>query len=553
MERRLLERFAPAHVVVNREGEVVHFSGGTGRFLEPAAGAPNRNLVAMARAGLRLDLRAALQEALETRRPARRLGLVAVAEERTQPVAIAVEPLGAGGSDPLFIVLFEDAGAPADAEAPQPQPASRDSDAVLAQLDNELREVHDRLQSTVEEYETALEELKSANEEMVSMNEELQSTNEELQTAKEEQQSINEELHTVNHEMAAKIEALDLANADLRNLFENTRIATVFLDRRLMIRSFTPSSADVFKLLPGDVGRPLTDITCALDYPDLRTDIEEVLRTGTPRERSVSRQDGRAHHLARLVAYRAENGHIDGVLATFAEVTSVVRAEAHQRMMVAELNHRVKNSLAVVVGIAIGTLPQGPMRDAFIARLKSLSRAHELLSEVNWSAVRLVEILRGEAASFIANGRERMVLTGPEVLVPPRVAQSLALVAHELTTNAAKYGALSVESGHVEVSWTVAENGIPTLRLVWREIDGPVIAARTRRGFGSRVIEREVTSGMNGTVSMEFAPGGLQAVIEVPLERRTAASPPRSPEARPGAPSSPIGARPQGTGADPTC
>ncbi|MBY0331975.1 MAG: PAS domain-containing protein [Acetobacteraceae bacterium] len=547
VERRLLERFAPAHVVVNREADVVHFSAGTGRFLEAAAGAPGRNLLAMARRGLRLDLRAVLLEARETRQPARRSGVVMAPEDRMQPVTITVEPLGEDAADPLFLVLFEEAGPPRGAETPEGGTggAAREPGAATARLEEELREVRDRLQSTIEEYETALEELKSANEEMVSMNEELQSASEELQTANEEQQSINEELHTVNTEMGAKIDALDRANADLGNLFENTRIATVFLDRQRLIRSFTPTCADIFHLLPGDVGRPLTDITCMLDYPELHADIEEVLRTGAPRERPVQRQDGRAHHLARLAAYRDTEGRIDGVLATFAEITSVVRAEAHQRMMVAELNHRVKNSLAVVVGIAIGSLPAGPARDAFIARLKSLSRAHELLSEGNWSSVRLAEILRGEAAPYAMEGHERLTLSGPEVLVSPRMAQSLALVVHELATNAAKYGALSVETGHVAISWTLAEAGAPVLRLVWREIGGPAAAPPTRRGFGSRVIQREVTAGLAGRLRMEFAPDGLEPVIEVPLERRAAPHPAPRPGSREVAG--------QETGADPSC
>ena len=145
---------------------------------------------------------------------------------------------------------------------------TQDGGEATEQLEHELREARDRVQALIEQYETGLEELKAANEELVSMNEELQSTNEELQTAKEEQQSVNEELHTVNLDLHSKIEALDQANADLRNLFESTRIATVFLDRNLVIRSFTPSLAEVFNLLPGDVGRPLTNITCELDYPE---------------------------------------------------------------------------------------------------------------------------------------------------------------------------------------------------------------------------------------------------------------------------------------------
>ena len=129
----------------------------------------------------------------------------------------------------------------------------------------------------IEEYETALEELKSANEELVSVNEELQSTNEELETSKEELQSVNEELHTVNQRLASQVDELDQANSDLGNLFESTRIAVVFLDRQLVIRMFTPPLTELFNLIPSDRGRPLTDITSQLDYPDLTRDLRQVL------------------------------------------------------------------------------------------------------------------------------------------------------------------------------------------------------------------------------------------------------------------------------------
>lgn len=130
-----------------------------------------------------------------------------------------------------------------------------------ADLERELRETRERLQSTIEEYETALEEVKSSNEELVSVNEEAQSTNEELEASKEEMQSLNEELNTINSELTSKIEELDRANSDLRNLFESTQIATIFLDRNLVVRTFTPAASPFFSLRPSDVGRPLTELS----------------------------------------------------------------------------------------------------------------------------------------------------------------------------------------------------------------------------------------------------------------------------------------------------
>ena len=173
-------------------------------------------------------------------------------------------------ADPLFLVVFADIGPPLSLEEAAAR-AARSARAILdaAQLEAELRDTRERLQSMIEEYETALEELKAANEELVSMNEELQSTNEELETSKEEIQSVNEELQTVNHELGAKIEQLNQANADLRNLFESTQIAVIFLDRDLLIRIFTPAVA---RHLQPDSERPwpaLTDIAHNLDHGTL--------------------------------------------------------------------------------------------------------------------------------------------------------------------------------------------------------------------------------------------------------------------------------------------
>ncbi|HEY1750209.1 MAG TPA: CheR family methyltransferase, partial [Caulobacteraceae bacterium] len=201
VESHVLERIAPAHVVVNREGDVVYYSARTGKYLEATVGAPNRQLLTMARKGLRLDLRGLLREAMESgRRIVREDVVVDTDDDRVQRVTLSVEPLGEpNGQDQLFLVVFSDAG-PSLGRGEAASPATSPDEATV-QLERELRETRERLQSLIEEYETALEELKSSNEELVSVNEELQSTNEELEASKEELQSLNEELHTVNAEL----------------------------------------------------------------------------------------------------------------------------------------------------------------------------------------------------------------------------------------------------------------------------------------------------------------------------------------------------------------
>src|SRR5262249_46366201 len=227
IEARVLERYAPAHVVVTREGDVINYSAGTGKYLEPPPGRPNRALMAMARKGLRLPLRSALHEAVESQRTAVRDNVELDTDDKTEAVRITVEPLRDDENESLYLVVFNDLPAPVPEERPAKQGKGKARDVNLEQLERELRETRERLQSMAEEYETAIEELKSSNEEMVSVNEELQSTNEELETSKEELQSVNEELQTVNHELTVKIDELDHANSDLKNLYESTDIATI--------------------------------------------------------------------------------------------------------------------------------------------------------------------------------------------------------------------------------------------------------------------------------------------------------------------------------------
>ena len=308
----VLDQFAPAFVVVDRDGDVLHQSARLGKYLEPAAGAPTRQLLALARRGLRLALRAALREALATGARVVCPRVEVELDDRVQSIVLTVAPLPQRDlPEALFVVTFADLGPPAVAERRrQYRAAVRTEDGALAQLERELREMRERLQSTIEEYETATEELKSANEEMVSVNEELQSTNEELETSKEEQQSVNEELRTVNQELSAKLDELDRANADLRNLFESTRIATIFLDRHMLIRSFTPAVSAIVNLQPGDRGRPLTDFAHRLDQVDFREDVAGMLQQQEPRRapRGDARQRRALPDAAAALPHRGRHG-----------------------------------------------------------------------------------------------------------------------------------------------------------------------------------------------------------------------------------------------------
>ncbi|MEN2990127.1 CheR family methyltransferase [Tistrella sp. BH-R2-4] len=513
VEAQVLERFAPAHVVVNGDGEVIYYSARTGRYLEAPQGAPSRQLISMARRGLRADLRAALREAIESGRAVVRENVaVDEADDRVQFITLTVEPLaGRGSGEPQFLVLFEPVG-PAQTRAE----ALRGVDPNdTADLERELRDTRERLQSTIEEYETALEELKSSNEELVSVNEEAQSTNEELEASKEEMQSLNEELNTINAELTEKVEELDRANTDLKNLFESTRIATIFLDRDLVIRTFTPAASSFFNLRMADIGRPLTDLASQLDYPDLKRHISAVFSSGEMIEHQLARDESGAHYLVRLIPYRGSDNRISGVVVTFVDVTTLAEAQDHQSVLISELNHRVKNMLAVVISIANRTLESAPdpkaFSEALIGRLHAMARAYGLLSRKSWSEVAMEDLIRQEMDPF---GPDRTVTEGPVIRLKPEQGLSLGMVIHELATNAAKYGALSIHGGRVEITWSADQEHV---HLNWAERDGPRVGSPEETGFGLRLVKGEIGYRLGGTVETFFAPDGLKVVISFPL------------------------------------
>lgn len=515
IEQQVLDRFAPPHVVATRDGEIVYYSARTGKYLEPPSGAPSRQLLSLARKGLRLDLRTAFREAVERNETITREDLaVEVDDGRVQRVTVTVEPIRQEtDGEPLVLVIFADLGAPTSPGAAEAQGRGWQSDAAL-QAERELRDTRERLQSLIEEYETALEELKSSNEELVSVNEELQSTNEELEASKEELQSLNEELHTVNQELNGKVDELDRANADLQNLFESSRVGTVFLDEGMLIRSFTPSVGEVFNILPSDIGRPITDLTSRLVMEDLPGDVQAVLHDGRSIERRASSAAGDSHFLVRLGPYLDGDKRRRGVVATFADISAVAQAEAHQRVLIDELNHRVKNMLMVAISMleqtSKHTTPE-EFREIFRGRLHAMARSYELLSQEKWVEVSIRDLVRQELAPF---DMHRVECHGEEVRLKPRRALALGMILHELATNAAKYGALSNAAGKVTVVWKHDGKGV---QLDWVEREGPKVANPSRRGLGMKLVEREAAAGLGGRSKVDFEPTGLRVCLEIDL------------------------------------
>ncbi|GBG15029.1 two-component system, chemotaxis family, CheB/CheR fusion protein [Novimethylophilus kurashikiensis] len=319
----LLQNFAPPAVLINNDGDILYVSGRTGRFLEPAAGKANWNIYAMAKEELRHELTMTVKRALRQTDIIKSMAIKLLVEGAQASVSILAQqiekPTALQGTIIVVFAQGENMG-----ESIQPDWQNPNQRSLL----EELRHAQEELLSTREEMQTSQEEFKATYEELHTINEELQTANEELSTSREEMQSVNEELHTVNLELQAKMDALSSANNDLVNLISGTDIIAVFLDNSLQVRRFTPASTQLFKLIPSDIGRPLTDVVTALQYPDLAQDAMTVLRSLVNIDKLIE-ADGNRHYRARILPYRTLENIVDGVLITFIDVSPETQKKFH--------------------------------------------------------------------------------------------------------------------------------------------------------------------------------------------------------------------------------
>jgi two-component system CheB/CheR fusion protein len=330
-EQLLLQRYAPAAVLVTDKGDIVFVSGRTGKYLEPAAGKANWNLFAMTREGLRREMAEAFQRALRTKDAVTLRNVKVRTDGGVQPVDLTVQAV----ADPealrgLVMIVFTEVPVPPQTKTAAKTKGRRAGSAEDSVLKPELAQLRQELRSLGEEMQTSQEEARSAQEELQSANEELQSTNEELTTSKEEMQSMNEELQTLNAELHNKVADLMRINDDMKNLLDSTEIATVFLDTDLSIRRYTAPMAKIINLIPGDAGRPITDIASELVYPALAEDAREVLRTLVFKETQLAAGD-RRWFKARVMPYRTIDNRIDGLVITFTDITASKKLEAELR------------------------------------------------------------------------------------------------------------------------------------------------------------------------------------------------------------------------------
>lgn len=623
----------------------MHFGGDTGRYLGPSSGTASLNLFQLLDKPLRGAARAAVLQAFASGQRVLREGLSITLNGRQRPLRLIVEALAAddGKFDKCMVAFNEIDYAPRSSGSSTSDESTTDSTDLRA-IEDELRITRVQLQDAIDLHEVASEELKSANEEYQSVNEELQSANEELETSSEEMQSINEELQTVNAELGSKNDALNRVNSDIRNLLDSTHIATLFLDRHLAIRSYTPVMTRLFHLREGDKGRPITEISPLIAYPELEDDVARVLRELTVTERTLSGVDNEPTFLLRMRPYLTIDNVVDGVVLTFVDITQgqrlnneharlaaivnssrdaifgfalddrisswnpsaerifglkasqVVgqpldmllpaeasaetraffcgharqpqledfemswtrpdgssvplemsyspvcdvsghavagrliarditerhRAARHAEIMLAELNHRVKNTLATVQAVAQQTAANATdlesFNESFLARLLALSNTHNLLAREAWNGAPLADIINNELAPYRNGDGLRVQLHGDDLTLLPKHALALSMAIHELATNAAKYGALSVKSGQISVGWTTrrSREGL-RLHLQWVESGGPAVVPPEHRGFGLRLISDGLPYELDGQVTLAFLPHGVTCVIDVPL------------------------------------
>ena len=329
--------YSPPSALVGPDGQIVYLSEHAGRYLEHPGGRLTTSVTKLVRQELALELMAALNTVAREKRPTRSNPVPVRFNGDSRAVVLHVRPAVEPNNRGFNLVIFEELSD----EAPAGTPESADRDAARATDDaRELEITRERLHALVREYESGQEEMKVANEELQSANEELRSTMEELETSKEELESMNEELHTVNQENQLKVEELALLSNDLQNLLTSTDIATLFLDREMRIQRYTPRIGDVFNIRATDRGRPVSDLTHRLNYPELRPDAELVLRQLAPIEREV--QDESGHwYLTRLLPYRSADDHIQGVVITFIDITPRKTAEERIIQLTKSLEHRV--------------------------------------------------------------------------------------------------------------------------------------------------------------------------------------------------------------------
>ncbi|WP_290978521.1 chemotaxis protein CheB [Hyphomicrobium sp.] len=394
--RRVLERYAPAHVVVDSGNSVTYVSSRTGKYLEFAPGAPSNRIVDLTRRGLRSAVRSVLDTARRTGQRTVKHDVRMDGDEEAVLVDVCAERLSNGH----LLLVFRDAPGGAreldgDLEA---NADGYSDDQRIKELEDELGETKTKLRTTVEELETSNEELKSSNEEMMSMNEELQST--------------NEELATVNEELKNKVDQLGNANSDLQNFIESTQIPTIFLDKKLRIRSFTPAVRRLFRFQEQDKGRLFSDVVSRADLKQLESLTRRVLDSGQVVEEELAVDEGTEQFVLRALPYRNVSQTIDGVILVFNDVTKIRQAQFELAKNI-EIARRSSHEIETLYQTATVGM-------ALVDRNRRFLKINQLFADLNGATIedhlgRSLDVMTPRLAERLSRPIEEVFETGKSV------------------------------------------------------------------------------------------------------------------------------------------
>ena len=463
---RLLDTYAPAAVLVNRNHECLYFFGSTAPYLHVPAGQPTHDVLALAPKELRTRLRSAIQHATRTNARVVVAGGTVNEAGHAVPFDLDVQPVSSDGEDLLLICFV---AAPRGGEQLPASIAPRDLPRVAA-LEHELEATKTELEDAIRSLEISGEDQKAINEEALSINEEYQSTNEELLTSKEELQSLNEELTALNGQLQETLERQRTTSNDLQNVLYSTNVATLFLDTHLNIRFFTPATRLFFSVIPGDIGRPLADLSSLASDGNLLADARTVLQTSALVEREIEAQSG-IWFIRRILPYRTDDNGVEGVVITFTDVTerklaakALEAAKLHadqantaKSRFLAAASHDLRQplqTLALLQG-ALAKMVEGDEAQSLIARLDqtlgAMSGMLNTLLDINQieSGTVRAERVRFPIADLLDRMRDefsyhaeahglglRVAPCGLAVQSDPRL---LAQVIRNLLSNALKY------------------------------------------------------------------------------------------------------------------
>ncbi len=400
--RLVLDNYAPAAVLINRKNEFIFSMGPTDRYLHVSSGHPTHDLLAMVPSGARARLKLAILQVIDSKLRMAVEGCRMRREGKDQVFSIDVQPVP--GND-LILICFIDTTKSIAKTSPHDAPQNV---AHVAEMELELDAARQELQSAVRELEVSAEEQKAINEEASSVNEEFQSTNEELLTSKEELQSLNEELTALNSQLQETLERQRSTSDDLQNILFSTNIATLFLDRHLNIRFFTPATKSLFNVIPGDVGRPLTDLNSLSADTALVADAQTVLRDLAAKEREIETGSG-IWFMRRIFPYRTHGDDVEGVVITFTDISEskrIKKAMEEARLEAEQANAGKSRFLAMASHDLRQPLQTLALLQGLLARAvegeksqKLLTRLDETLSAMTGMLNTLLDINQIEAGN----------------------------------------------------------------------------------------------------------------------------------------------------------